>query len=847
MQIHHTYNTSRTSIQAVARVAGLAVSTTLFAGVATAQVDVRIPAPLPHFEVDSKVEHWSAPLKDGLAPSSLAHLSLEERTAHDRALDELARGRRTPVAGGDVAAKPEDGLDLNQMRSGIDARTVHQVERSSDGTVWAIGGTYKARFGADGASYVPFLGSSAPRSFPVTFRTTEVRLGGEELGFDHTTPAQLDGGSAFYARGAFVERYDTRVGSLEQLYVFDELPGEGDLVVRIAVESELVGSATADGLAWANELGGVTYSSAVAIDADGRRVAAPTSFVDGFVELRVPASFVASAELPLTIDPVLATYTPSGSPTMDDLDPDIAYDNDNARFCIIWSRAFSANDHDVWAEMFDVFGLPIAGTGAYIDFTTLYWGQAKIANNRAESQFLVVATRNDLTTTDIWGRTREAESTLMGPQFHISEGLGSKNSPDVGGDPHPLAPSFYCVVWERAFVLGIDHDVHARLVTTGSTLHGNSTILIDNSGSTYDKYPTVSKSNGVAPGITQEWNVSWQRQFTPADWDIRGAQVHWDGTITHASFSVDFSGFNDFAPKPSSPLDPTNGARTYMIVYQRQNGSSWDINASALRGDVRFSENNLSALWVAGANQDEFAPVVDTNGIHFSVAYHRRFGTSLTDFDVYVAGVYLVGDVMRISEGPLNLAASSSFEGFVELCTRRSGGTQSDYAGIVWVDSGTEHNIEGATYNMPDHFGQIGANYCTANTNSTGSTGALLVTGSGFVTRNELHLAASQLPTNATLFFLTSRTQGFVTNPGGSQGNLCLGGSIGRFVGPGQILNTGGNGAASLFIDLTQQPTPTGLVQVLPGETWNFQGWHRDTNGGSSTSNLTNGSSVTFL
>jgi hypothetical protein len=51
-------------------------------------------------------------------------------------------------------------------------------------------------------------------------------------------------------------------------------------------------------------------------------------------------------------------------------------------------------------------------------------------------------------------------------------------------------------------------------------------------------------------------------------------------------------------------------------------------------------------------------------------------------------------------------------------------------------------------------------------------------------------------------------TQGNVPQPG-SLGVLCLGGSIGRYVGPGQIQNTGGTGAFCLLLDLTQTPTPT--------------------------------------
>ena len=108
-------------------------------------------------------------------------------------------------------------------------------------------------------------------------------------------------------------------------------------------------------------------------------------------------------------------------------------------------------------------------------------------------------------------------------------------------------------------------------------------------------------------------------------------------------------------------------------------------------------------------------------------------------------------------------------------------------------------------------------------------------------------LRASSLPQNAFGFFLVSDTQGFTANPGGSQGDLCLGGSIGRYVGPGQIQSSGSTGTFSLEIDLGALPTPTGSVSAMPGETWNFQAWHRDSVGGSAVSNFTGAVAVPLL
>jgi len=111
---------------------------------------------------------------------------------------------------------------------------------------------------------------------------------------------------------------------------------------------------------------------------------------------------------------------------------------------------------------------------------------------------------------------------------------------------------------------------------------------------------------------------------------------------------------------------------------------------------------------------------------------------------------------------------------------------------------------------------------------------------------NSFSVAAASLPLSTFGYFLTSRTQGNVSQPGGSQGVLCLGGAIGRFVGPGQVQNTGASGSISIPVDLLALPTPTGPVAAMAGQTWNFQAWHRDSLGGVATSNFTTGLAVQF-
>ncbi|MDG1049409.1 MAG: hypothetical protein P8M11_01800 [Planctomycetota bacterium] len=143
---------------------------------------------------------------------------------------------------------------------------------------------------------------------------------------------------------------------------------------------------------------------------------------------------------------------------------------------------------------------------------------------------------------------------------------------------------------------------------------------------------------------------------------------------------------------------------------------------------------------------------------------------------------------------------------------------------------------------------ELGERFCNpAAVNSTGAAASLSALGSTAVASQDFTLIASQLPSSSFGFALVSQSRGFIPNPGGSQGDLCLGGSIGRFVGPGQIQQADSSGAWSLTVDLAQVPTPTGLVAVQPGDTWSFQAWYRDAVAGVTTSNFTSAIEVDFL
>ncbi|MEL6431340.1 MAG: hypothetical protein AAFU73_21835 [Planctomycetota bacterium] len=133
---------------------------------------------------------------------------------------------------------------------------------------------------------------------------------------------------------------------------------------------------------------------------------------------------------------------------------------------------------------------------------------------------------------------------------------------------------------------------------------------------------------------------------------------------------------------------------------------------------------------------------------------------------------------------------------------------------------------------------------CPAVPNSTGQTGRLAASGSRYVANDDLTIDATRLPAGQFALLVGALAEGFTANPGGSDGNLCLGGGIGRF--NALVAAADGIGRVSFPLDLSALPQPSFTVPAAPGDTWYFQAWHRDGTPSAPQSNFTEAIGVTF-
>jgi glucose/arabinose dehydrogenase len=130
---------------------------------------------------------------------------------------------------------------------------------------------------------------------------------------------------------------------------------------------------------------------------------------------------------------------------------------------------------------------------------------------------------------------------------------------------------------------------------------------------------------------------------------------------------------------------------------------------------------------------------------------------------------------------------------------------------------------------------------CDAQPNSTGLPAILGAGGSLTIGDNDLRFYVANLPINHFGYMLMSQSAGNVPAFGGSQGTLCLGAPIVRFV-QDVLLADPEDGTLTFAPNLASLPS---FTVFQPGDSWIFQFWFRDDNPGS-TSNTSDAVSVTF-
>jgi len=728
----------------------------------------------------------------------------------------------------------------------------HLLSGHEGDAVWLRGASYKAFADADGFHYVPFLGSTAARNWPVTFRVERVTVGGADVPLSPPMAA-LEGLEATLDRGAMETRYVATPEGVEQTYVLDGLGAtRGDVVVEVSLDTDLAIVRDGPGLRFDGPEGSAGLGGAVALDGLGGVLALEPELDGAALRYRIPAAFSARAGDRLVIDPLLGTLT-AVDLGPDVVEPDVAYESTWDTHCIVMTTFFSASDRDVYYRTYEAATYQQVDSG-FVELISGDAHQPRIAALAGADRFVATYLEGDAAG-DAWIRSRARDSRAASPweTTHPVVGPSGGVEPvahDLGGEAFDGTPTFVLAVWEERSGVSTSSEIVAQRLDVNGQLVGPQIPVAPSNPIEDYAAPAVSKYAGD-PSLHNAWWIAFAGGAAGGLHDqLHVARIDFLGGVTQPAqrlFTVpgatgDLDDIDVSAPYATADVPEAihfagyafagGQRRSYLLTATRTNLPS--SGPVPLLADIDIHDS-VSTSGTALANSGERALIAYVDRPTPGAAASIRVSV----FQRERGGGAAVGERRALVA---TLAPSATGRPAM-VSQAAGGGSISDFfTFMVWSDAGPggSRDILGALFASagPD---SIGRNFCPGTRNSSGQLGYLAAYGDNG-TMTPKSLLATGLPPHQFGLFLVSGAFGS-TFPAGSQGRLCLAGSIGRY--NGSIASTGAAAELSFQMDPTAIPQGVSLVSAAAGETWGFQAWHRDANPGQ-TSNFTSGVQITF-
>lgn len=819
-------------------------------------------------------------IKDDLSVVTPAWASLSELAGDLR--DVSLRGG-TPEGGlrepqrfeGEVPAKVQEDLTAFSGYS-VDGLLTAPLydDRSDPDRVLTRIRRMKGAFGPDGFTALPAFGRAADRSFRVHFDLESVGVGGAPIAFDDQARVERQGDVVTLDHGAVRAVYRVGLDAIEQTFVFDALPGEGSLVVEVDVDSNLAAADGPEGLQFVHPtLGGVHYGDAFVVDAAGRRAAMERTWTGVAIQLVAPADFLVGATFPVTVDPPVTTFI-STAGTPDDSNVDICFAGGQTEYWTVFQDYFDGTQSDCYAISLSTAG--VVDHFVSVEIGADDWTDPKIAYHVNSNRCLVVASEVSGGFGAIQGQLIDcAAGVTTGGPFTISTLGALKVHPDVGGNNWD-APfnAHFCVVWSSVWTVGSNHQIQYRLVDFDGTLVTGVTGATAFGGGQVHNEPAISESHGDADLTGDWWTATWVEDTDNNGFgDVLARRIAWSGDpAAGAGNFVVGAGGNCSHPRVSSRFNrPLVGSpdRPSVVVYERDFPTlSGPPRQRSIYGAVvtdGFAEPESAISFVLedfDGDLDQREPAIACDGNCFYLTYAEEWWGAIGsgDYDMYMLSGCISdlhgGGGLALAERHRMMTANGTAErnGAVATIWDGSSNNLSDDGMAIWEDQNVVNGgtLEGATLEIPTTQQSIvravGRQFCDANPHfASGVSGRLSswlwMVGDQSVSSNH-SLVGLDLPPSTFALAFASRTPGNMNMPAPNNvGRLCVL-DAGRY--NSQIQSSTSSGQISIVVDPQALPLPTGLVSAAPGETWYFQVWHRDLDGGLPSSNFSSAVAMQF-
>lgn len=327
-----------------------------------------------------------------------------------------------------------------------------------------------ARFGATGMQFLPKDARGEARGQAgLQYALEAVERGGLGLSLDRAVAPVASGSQVTFVRSPdLMEHYVAYPDGVEQLFAFAAIPtGSGDLVIRGAVSTDLEGASTPSGgvsFVASDAASMVSFGKARACDGLGRTVDCELALVGSALELRVPGAWLAGAQAPLLVDPLVDADLQLTDFAGDDYAPCVAYDAVHDEFVV----AFTSGNASVVLSRLDGMGRAIGDAVVLDDNFGSSFGDVSIAWSEAGVENYLVAYSRDST---VWVAVVNHELGVVSApaRLHDPAGAGeTQASSSVAYDP---SRNMWAVVWVDSSS-SASHDVLIERVDEDGTQQG---------------------------------------------------------------------------------------------------------------------------------------------------------------------------------------------------------------------------------------------------------------------------------------------------------------------------------------------------------------------------------------
>jgi hypothetical protein len=308
------------------------------------------------------------------------------------------------------------------------------------------------------------------------------------------------------------------------------------------------------------------------------------------------------------------------------LAPAVAHNPNANEYLVVWEYAYTASDHDVYAQRVTAAG---ALAGGQITITALshYESRPVVAFNATAGEYLVVWERrvgsDEFAQNDVYAQRLAANGGLLGSQFAIASGALDESAPAVAFGP---AAGQYLVAWQAKQPVSGEYDVRAQRVAANGSLAGGSI------GVSTWQYAQIRPQIAYNPAA-DAFLIVWEDHHWAfgADADIYGQRVASNGTLLGGNFGIAWDG-SQRRLSPAVAYQPQ--ANEYLVAWASEYGpTDHDIYRRRVSANGTLLEGEFG---VSTRSSDERRPAVAVGaGLHGLVVWEDDRDKATLGTDIY--------------------------------------------------------------------------------------------------------------------------------------------------------------------------------------------------------------------